>query len=165
MLKIDVICWPALITVRAGGLSGEPFDATRACFAGKDNIGTDVCISIHDLPLCQLMESFQHSFWRCPSAIKLEMRDPMSFFNSCDTRVPFGTQIFDHPAIIPRVKPPSILWPETLWEKLVQVENVGTPPRTICVINFEQIRLHFAKWGRDFDLVVYPVWHSKKVRG
>lgn len=90
MVIIDVICWPALITVRAGGLSGEHFDATRPRFTGKDNIGTDVRVSIHDLPSRQLMEPFQQSFRRCPSAVKLEMSDPISFFDSFDARVPFG---------------------------------------------------------------------------
>ena len=73
--------------------------------------------------------------------------------------------MLEHPVKIIGFESPPIFGLETLRKELVQVENIGSPPRTSRVINLEQVRLHFGKWGRDFDLVVYPVWHSKKIRG
>ena len=70
--------------------------------------------------------------------------------------------MLEHPVKIIGFESPPIFRLETLRKELVQVENMGSPPRTFRIINLEQVRLHFGKWGRDFDLVVHPVWHSKK---
>jgi len=73
--------------------------------------------------------------------------------------------VLEHPVIIPGLKPSLVTGCEAFREELVQVEEMDAVSGIVRIIRFEQVRFHLGEWGRDFDLVVYPVWHSKKVRG
>jgi len=54
---------------------------------------------------------------------------------------------------------------DALREELAQIEIVGLSPRgALRIIRLEQVRLHFGKWGRDFDLVINHICHMPKMR-